>query len=474
MRSLFIKIFLSFLLITILASITTALISYWAQIGPYAQAKNRLKQHQYQSILHTMSVTGIAAVKILETGGEQQLVSYLTKIEQDADDHIFLVKADSGTFSGRELPPGAADLVASVHRSADVQYNITESAIIVAMPFEVPGWKKTVMVGTIPRITWPPFFSQGIQNQKQVKGLPFHFPLGLPLLIMVLMAATGCYLLARSLTAPIRYLRAAVQQMTKGDFSVRVSLPLGRKDEIADLGRDFNAMIEMIASLVETQKRLLRDISHELRSPLTRINVALELARLQPENAEPYLLRIEKESDRLNDLIGHLLTLTRLEGKMDNKQKEQINVPDLVEEIAGDANFEAAGLARRVQLGKLDNAMVLGSREMLGRALENVIRNGLRYTAAGTAVHVEVVQAGRHVTIRIRDHGAGVPEEQLEQIFKPFYRVAESRDRESGGHGIGLAIAKQAVLMHGGNIEARNHTDGGLVVVLRLPLMQEV
>ncbi len=470
MRSLFIKIFLSFLLITLLASVTTAAISYWAQIGPYAQLKNRLEQHQYQSVLHAMEVTGIAAVKILETGGEQELVSYLIEIEQDADDHIFIVKADGRTFSGRELPSGATDLVESVHRSADVQYNIEEAVIIVAKPFEVPGWKEAVMIGTIPRITWPPSFPQGIQNRKQFSGFSFHFPLGLPLLIMMLVAATGCYLLARSLTAPVRYLRAAVQQMAKGDFSVRVSLPLGRKDEITDLSRDFNTMIERIASLIEAQKRLLRDISHELRSPLTRMNVSLELVRRQPENAESYLLRIEKESDRLNDLIGQLLTLTRLEGKVDNKEKEQLNVSELVEEIAGDANFEAAGLDRRVQLGTLDNAMVLGSREMLGRALENVIRNGLHYTAAGTAVDVEVVQDEGHVAIRIRDHGVGVPEDKLEQIFKPFYRVAESRNRDSGGNGIGLAIAKQAVLMHGGSIEARNHTDGGLVVELRLPL----
>ncbi len=470
MRSLFIKIFLSFLLISLLASVTTAAISYWAQIGPYARLKNRLEQHQYQSVLHTMSVTGIAAAKILETGGEEELVSYLLEIEQDADDHIYIVKADSGTISGRELPAGATDLVASVHGSAAVQSTITEKTIIVAMPLELPGWKETVMIGTIPRITWPPSFSQGIENRKQFKGFSFHFPLGLPLLIMMLVAASGCYLLARSLTAPVRHLRAAVQQMTRGDFSVRVSLPPGRKDEIADLGRDFNTMIERIASLIEAQKRLLRDISHELRSPLTRMNVSLELARLQPENAESYLLRIEKESDRLNDLIGQLFTLTRLEGRVDNKEKEQVNVSELVEEIAGDANFEAAALDRRVQPGTLDNAMVQGSREMLGRALENVIRNGLRYTAAGTAVEVEVVQDGGQVTIRIRDHGAGVPEDKLGQIFKPFFRVAESRDRDSGGNGIGLAIAKQAVLMHGGSIEARNHPDGGLVVELRLPV----
>jgi len=339
------------------------------------------------------------------------------------------------------------------------------------MPLKIRNGQDTAIIGTIARILLPPAFPQQEDSEGFLQPPSFHFPLGLPLIVVVLVAASGCYLLARSLTAPVRRLRTAVQKMTKGDFSARIIIPLRRNDELADLTRDFNAMAEQIATLLKSQKRLLRDISHELRSPLTRMNVSLELARKQPDNAEQYLLRIAKESERINDLIDQLLTLTRLEGDADYTQMKPVNIPELIKDIVDDANYEAAHINRTVTVRRLTKVLVPGSREMLGRALENVIRNGLYYTADDTTVEIDIEQGRDHTIISIKDHGPGVPDKNLDQIFKPFFRVAESRNRDSGGSGIGLAIAKQAVLMHGGDIKADNNPAGGLIITIRLPIV---
>lgn len=471
MRSLFIRIFLSFLLITLLASITTAAISYLAQVGPYGELKNRLQRYQYQSIVHTLSVAGIAAVKILETGNEQDLVSYFHAIEQSGNNHIFFLKTGKNTISGRPLPADADNLANLALQSDAIQYTISETNMVVAMPLKIRNGQDTAIIGTIARILLPPAFPQQEDSEGFLQPPSFHFPLGLPLIVVVLVAASGCYLLARSLTAPVRRLRTAVQKMTKGDFSARIIIPLRRNDELADLTRDFNAMAEQIATLLKSQKRLLRDISHELRSPLTRMNVSLELARKQPDNAEQYLLRIAKESERINDLIDQLLTLTRLEGDADYTQMKPVNIPELIKDIVDDANYEAAHINRTVTVRRLTKVLVPGSREMLGRALENVIRNGLYYTADDTTVEIDIEQGRDHTIISIKDHGPGVPDKNLDQIFKPFFRVAESRNRDSGGSGIGLAIAKQAVLMHGGDIKADNNPAGGLIITIRLPIV---
>jgi two-component system sensor histidine kinase CpxA len=471
MRSLFCKLFLSFIFITLLASVTTAMISYFAQIGPYGELQKRVLNHQAKTLAQSLSVTGLAATNILKNGGEGEVITFLQDIEKTDESRFFLLKDDNSTFSGRKLPSGADDLAAASRRSRDTQYNVSETEIMVALPLFNTGGQTMVIVGSTDRIFWPSAIDLDKEQKRWLGRRIFHMPLGLPLIVMVLISATGCYLLARSLTAPIRNLRQAVQQITKGDFSARVDLFSQRCDEIADLSHDFNTMVERTQSLLQSQKRLLRDISHELRSPLTRLNLALELARQRPDKTESYLARIEKESNRLNELINQLLILNRLEDDINSVPKQPVHLQKLVSDIVHDADFEAAGRKRRIKIQNLEDTIVLGSVEMLGRALENVIRNGLRYTVAGSSVDLSVTKDKNQVAIIVRDHGPGVPEKYLEQIFKPFFRVAESRDRDSGGTGIGLAIAKQAILMHGGSIEARNAKKGGLVIEIHLPLL---
>lgn len=470
MRSLFYKLFLSFLLISLLASFTTIMISYWAQVGPYGELKKRVGYNQLQALTHSLSITGLAAVKIHESGGKEALMVYLEELKKQPYIQIFLLQEDNSNFSNGKLPPGAVDLAVSSRTSHDLQYNVSETEIMVALPLASQDWQGMTLVGSTARIMRPPVFSDDKETEGWQRLLFFRHRFGLPILVVVLIGAAGCYLLARSLTAPIRDLRKATQQMSKGDFSARVDHFSGGKDEIADLSRDFNTMAERTQSLLQSQKRLLRDVSHELRSPLTRQNLALELARQRFSDAEPYLARIEKESGRLSELIDQLLILTRIESNMDNAPKKPVSLYKLLSDIVHDANFEAANQDRRIEIQNLDKVTVLGSMEMLGRALENVIRNGLRYTAAGSAVEISISKGEDDVAIIVRDHGPGVPQEYFEQIFQPFFRVAEARDRDSGGTGIGLAIAKQAILMHGGRIEARNAERGGLVIEIRLPL----
>jgi two-component system sensor histidine kinase CpxA len=299
--------------------------------------------------------------------------------------------------------------------------------------------------------------------------------LGFRLAVSFIVAGIFSYLLARSLTKPILQLRKATRRFAGGALATRVGSILEmRKDEIADLGWDFDTMAERIEGLVGAQQRLLRDISHELRSPLARLNVALELARQRSGNNSGNALdRIERESERLNELISELLTLTLLESGTEKIDRSPIDIEQLVESIVEDSNFEARDRNRLVKIVSSKKIMVNGSGEMLHRALENVIRNAIRYTDEATTVEVSLlskeIDEQQVAVIRVRDHGPGVPETSLPQMFKPFYRVEDVRGRLTGGTGIGLAITERSVHLHGGTITVSNVSDGGLIVEMTLP-----
>ncbi len=248
-----------------------------------------------------------------------------------------------------------------------------------------------------------------------------------------------------------------------------------RQDEVADLGRDVDRMAERIESLVGAHQRLIRDVSHELRSPLARLNVALELARQSagPAHSAPFD-RIERESERLNELIGQLLMLTRLESESNTSQRELLDMGALIREVVHDVEFEAKSYDRQVIASIAEPLNVRGNRELLRQALENLLRNAARYTAIGTAVEVSLRRklTGRRewAHIEVRDHGPGVPEGELFDIFRPFYRVNDARERQSGGAGVGLAIADRSVRLHGGTLRAFNAPGGGLIMEMELPV----
>ncbi|MEW6446351.1 MAG: HAMP domain-containing sensor histidine kinase [Pseudomonadota bacterium] len=274
---------------------------------------------------------------------------------------------------------------------------------------------------------------------------------------------------------PVRHLRWALKSVEEGRLNTRVQAAMGgRRDEISDLGADFDRMAQQIENLVGAQKRLLHDVSHELRSPLARLQVAVELARQQPERVAGCLERIERESERLDRLVGEVLTLARLESGigMGDGARAEVILGDILASVVEDARFEADSSGRIVELNVDVPAgadRVRGSAELLHRALENVIRNAVHHTRAGCPVHVGVCMddEGRNLILTVDDQGTGVPEGELESIFEPFHRAGGTGSIH--GHGLGLAITRHAIEAHGGRVQASNREGGGLRIRIVLP-----
>jgi two-component system OmpR family sensor kinase len=276
-------------------------------------------------------------------------------------------------------------------------------------------------------------------------------------------------LLAWYLARPIRSLRWAFDAAAAGRLDTRVSPRIGsRRDEIADLGRDFDRMAQHLQSVVAAQRRLLHDVSHELRSPLARLQAAVGLARQDPAKMEATLERIERETNRLDAMVGEILTLARLESRTTSAAKEPVDFAHLVASIAEDARFEAEASGRRVSADISGDARVSGDPALLHRAVENVVRNAIKFTAPGTEVAISLATAGDRAVLTVSDRGPGVAPEELAKVFEPFYRAAGTAD--ASGFGLGLAIAQRAVEAHGGAIRAANLGGGGLRVEIELPL----
>jgi two-component system sensor histidine kinase CpxA len=458
MRSLFLKIFFSFWLTVVLMGV------------PFYFVGLKHRADLYPAIRHfgmqALARYGEDALAAWRAGGGDGLLAHVVKLKQQTGISLYLFAGRQGTLSGLTAPAEAREVVERI------------------MAGEEDG------PGRGPGHDW---CGRRLEQQEDQTGEPYVIVLKLPespqpplppmrhgpldnILLYSVAGGLVCYFLARSLTSPIRKLREATNRLAGGDFSVRVGRELGRQgSEVADLGRDFDTMAERIEALLLSQKVLLRDISHELRSPLARLNVALELARQRAgAEAGPPLDRIGRESERLNELIGELMTLTLLESGARELRKENFELNGLIGMVAEDALYEARGRNRDVTFAADGKALVHGSWELMRRAVENVVRNGVHYTAEHSAVEIRLTcennGEGKKALITVRDHGPGVPEETLSHLFTPFYRVAEARDRQSGGAGIGLAIAERAVRLHGGSMTAANAPGGGLIVTIALPL----
>jgi two-component system sensor histidine kinase CpxA len=281
--------------------------------------------------------------------------------------------------------------------------------------------------------------------------------------------AIFCYFISSYLTRPLQKLGEAAANIADGRLETRVDPALRkRRDEIADLAGNFDRMAERIEALILRQRALLGDVSHELRSPLSRLIVALSLVKQGPaEEVAENLERIGLEARRLDTLIGQLLSLTRIDSGMDRGAPARFDLTNLVQEVANDGDFEARARHRSVTITRADACTISGFEELLRSAVENVVRNAIRHTAEGTAVEISLRVADSRARLEVRDHGPGVPEGMLSEIFLPFRRVAND---DSEGAGLGLAIAERAVTVHRGTIRARNVPEGGLVVEIDLPL----
>jgi signal transduction histidine kinase len=289
------------------------------------------------------------------------------------------------------------------------------------------------------------------------------------LLLFTVAGGIFCYLVIRYLTKPLNQLGEAAAGIAEGRLDTRVDPSLKhRRDEIADLARNFDRMAERIEASITGQRRLLGDVSHELRSPLSRLMVALSLVKQGPaEEAAENLERIGLEARRLDMLIGQLLALTRIDSGVDRGAPARFDLVNLIQEVANDGDFEARARHRNVVIKQADPCVISGFEELLRSAIENVARNAIRHTPEGTAVEISLQINDSRALLRVRDYGPGVPENMLRDIFLPFRRIANG---DSEGAGLGLAIADRAVQVHRGTIRAMNAPGGGLIVEIDLPV----
>lgn len=425
-----------------------------------------------------------AAASTLQYGGIAALRSLLEN--QDRHRPVVAVDDDGHEALGRTLDPQvvakARDLLQSdaEHRMVR-QVQAPDGRRYVLFAQMPAGGRHEFRVGEhgspappgFPGDRPPPFDAHGRGHgggpppPLDARFLPF-----VPIASAVFGSLIFALLLAWYFSRPIRSFRSAFTAVAGGDMGVRIGPDMAsRHDELADLGRDFDAMVERLRTLMNGQRRLLHDVSHELRSPLARLQVAIGLARQQPEKMEASLERIERESIRMDKLVGELLTLSKLEAGALKPGHDEVDVDELLADLVLDARFEAEAGGRTLEYSGKCGASLKGDVELLHRALENVVRNALKQTAAGGSVVLDAEADARKRTLRIAilDRGPGVPEAELSLIFEPFYRAAGAA-KNTDGHGLGLAIARQIVAAHGGNIGARNREGGGLAVEILLPL----
>lgn len=412
---------------------------------------------------------GPAATRALSDGGEPGLVQWLEDaVRRHRDElHIYVVGPDGHELLGRPLP-----MRAQFALGRGAEYGRGEG------PGEGPP-PSPLAARLLPPRPLPVLVSaKGVEYRLVViahRGMlgPFEQPwarLGY-FFVAILVTGIASLLLTRSISRPVRALGIAARSLAGGDLAARVAAPVSRrKDELGGLARDFDAMAVRLQELVDAKERLLQDVSHELRSPLARMRVALGLARQSGGDVGTQLDRIELEAERLDALIGQVLALSRLDARGDGQCRDAVDLGDLVDDIARDARFEAQARGVRVEWEPPRVPVrVEGDSALLASAIENVVRNALRYTREASTVVVALEADSARARVVVSDEGPGVPEAELARIFAPFHRVASSRGRDSGGDGLGLAITERVLRTHGGSARAVNRTGGGLVVTLELP-----
>jgi len=447
MRSLFLRIFLSFW--TAQALFVVSAIVLTIALRP-----------REEDVLPAGSAAQMAAT--FELNGQAALRQELRQVEQPRHLRLFLFDGGWREVSGRPVPDWMEGMLSGRQpKPRGLPGLLLPFHFVKQQSAGLSGRTYTLVAELPPN----PVFFLGRSSSH-----------GWGMLVAVLTSGLVCYLLTSYLTGPVVKLRAATQRLAAGDLTARAGSGQKnrRHDEIGGLVRDFDTMAERLETLVNEQNRLLNDISHELRSPLARLNVALGLARQRTgPDAISVLARIELESTRLEEMIDRLLTLSRLEAGQALLDRSSLRLGELIQEIVKDADFEAQSRHCHVRYGVAREAEITGSPSLLRSAIENVVRNAMRYTREGSDVDVSLeveTNSPETAVIRVCDHGPGVPEAALDKLFRPFFRVDDARGRQTGGSGLGLAITDRAVRLHGGTVKAANQASGGLCVEIRLPL----
>lgn len=456
MRNLSLKIFLWFWLAVLMGALAFGAVAISL---PSQTFLGRAAQY----FTFNLDTTGRLGIDLYEQEGPGALEKFLGRIETISAFKLYIVDRNGASLRSQSVPPGVQALSRRTFSEGSVQARGWTVHPMFAHPVESRTGRAYVIVLELPA---------GLVD------LLVQMSHAIALRFSAALVASGvvCFLMVRYLTTPIRKLQTAVRKFAKGDLSVRVAPHMGsRKDEIAALGNDFDIMAARIETLMRAHEHLLRDVAHELRSPLTRLNVALEIARKRgDEKMAGYLDRIFTESQTLNGLITQVLTLSRLENINVEPCLEPIRLETIIDRIVGDASFEGQSAGSAVDFNLEQGILLKADGRLIHSAIENVVRNALRFSPINAKVEITQRLKVHHqqtmAEIVVSDRGPGVDPEVLEDLFRPFFRVQERQGKARSGAGIGLAIAYHAVTLHGGTIQAMNRTNGGLNVIIRLPV----
>src|SRR5271166_4795189 len=401
-----------------------------------------------------MPVLANLAATTFEQQGQAALTSLLDNLSLQNRSRFWLVDANGRELSGRVVPPRVLDDAAKAEKTEGLHRSY--EANVLAAAATTPRAHYLLIAELVP----PPL------SERVPGDILWTLKLG------TIFSAIVCLLIAHYLTKPIERLRDATHELARGNLDIHVGKNLGhRRDEIADLMRDFDTMAAELRKQIESERSLLGGVSHELRSPIARMRLALTLARdADAGEREEMLDRIEQDTIQLDSMLEQILTVARLESGQYKPSFESLSLNDLLDEVLDDARFEAA--ATDVTVNYADDAIVTvnGDPGLLRSAIENVVRNAIFYSGQGGTIDIRLVVADGQAVLSVRDNGKGVPEEALPLLFKPFYRVDDSRGTTTGGMGLGLAIVRNAVAAHGGTVSARNVSPHGLEFEVRLPV----
>jgi two-component system, OmpR family, sensor histidine kinase CpxA len=413
----------------------------------------------HESLTRTARYSGAAAIEEAERHGAPVASAYLKDVGNSAHMNACLLDEAGEVIAGDrcELFTRNISLARSTQR---ISVSVKDGIARVALPISSTSGRKYIYAAEIP------VGAPGIGKTA----------IAIRLCLALFVSFCICYLLTRYLTTPILRLREASHRLAAGDLSTRASESMERRnDELGFLVRDFNAMAGRIEELISRQQQLIYDISHELRSPLARLNVALDLGR-ERKGSDSAFDHMEQDIDCMSEMIGRMLTVAKLDASSTEVQMTRVDLGDLASRVVRSAEFELRERDNAVRFTMREECFVHGNAELLQSAIENVIRNAVRYTSSDASVEVQLQHVekdgGSFILLSIRDFGTGVPEAELSNIFRPFYRVANDRDRQSGGAGLGLAIADRVIRVHRGAIRAQNADPHGLRVEILLPADQ--
>jgi signal transduction histidine kinase len=403
------------------------------------------------------------AVRVYEFGGPEAFAKFSRIQEESQKRQLYLLDGFNRDVLSR---PVSADAMQAANSAKSGQLVVSRGSIAVYKYISATGRPYILML----------YMRPGFGDLREVATGSKEASFRMSILLAVTLS---CAWLAYQISSPVRRIQIAARRVAQGDLATRVPKSvLKRGDELAALGRDFDLMVNRLDVLVRNQKNLLDSVSHELRSPLTRINLTLSILKKRSMGRETDLTdQLERDIERVDVLIGQLLTLSRLENRMSSGEQEDVDLVQLLEEVVADGNFEGQAVDKKVCLTFTWSPVLRGGNSLaLRSAFENVVRNGIRFTPPGTKVqvslHADENASGQFARISIADSGHGMPEEFLNQVFQPFFRVPGT-EKSGPGNGLGLAIAYEAIRVHGGIISARNVRPEGLEIVVVLPVVSE-